>query len=77
MMLGGGLALFLIGILGAVQRAHKVFAIERGIALVVIVAVLLGFGGLQGILLLLLVDLVLLAMIVIETIRFELPNEHD
>lgn len=69
LMLLGGLALFFLGLAGAVLRAHSVLAIERGVVLVAVAAVLLLGGSADGVTLLILLDLLLFVMLVVEATR--------
>jgi low temperature requirement protein LtrA len=76
-MLAGGLALVLFGIVAAVARVFRRVAIERLVATLVIVAVVVVGGQLSGLSLLILVDLVLLAMLIVEHVRVEFRFRHE
>lgn len=70
-MLFGGLALFLGGIAVAVGRGFRIVAKERLVALVVLAALIATAGSYDGLVLLVLIDVVLLAMLVAEQLRIE------
>lgn len=70
LMLFGGIALFLVGVSGVIFRGYSAIAIERLSAAVIIGALLLATADVQGVWVLVLVDLVLLGVIVLETRRY-------
>ncbi len=70
-MLAAGLALNQLGIVAAVARAFGRVAFERFAAVVVLTTALALGGSLSGLSLLVLVDVVLLAMLVVEHLRVE------
>lgn len=70
-MLLAGLALYLTGVAVAVGRAFRVIAAERMMAIVVLLAITAAAADLDGLALLVVVDLVLLAMLAVEHIRIE------
>ncbi len=70
-MLIGGLALYLLAIVVAIARAFGVFAVERLLAAVALVIVVVAFRDTQGVVLLLAVDAVLIVMLVAEHLRVE------
>ncbi|MEO1062772.1 MAG: low temperature requirement protein A [Actinomycetota bacterium] len=72
-MLFGGLVLFLLGVLGGVARAYRVIPPERLVAIPVLAAVIYLGADLDGMVLLLLVDAVLLAVLATEYRRIEVP----
>jgi low temperature requirement protein LtrA len=74
-MLFGGIALYLLSVVATVARAFSVIAVERLVAAAVLAGVLAGGRSLDGVVLLILVDLVLLAMLVVEHVRVEV-QEH-
>ncbi len=67
LLLAGGLVLFLGGTVGAIGRAAGVFVVERMAGLVVLVALVLAAGGLDGVVLAGVLDVVLLGLLVLET----------
>ena len=69
--LGVGLVLYLLGVVGAVIRAFGALAIERLVAAGVLVGVIAAASRLDGVLVLVAVDAVLLAMLVVEHHRVE------
>lgn len=73
-MLFGGLALSIFGIATAVFRAFRVLAKERMVAGVVLLVVAIGAGELDGVALLIVVDIVILITLVIEHLRIEKPR---
>jgi low temperature requirement protein LtrA len=70
-MLLGGLAMAILGIGVAIWRAFRVVVRERVVAAVVIAAVLALGGSIDGVGLLLAVDLVIAATLVVEHLRVE------
>ena len=70
-MLFGGIALYLTGIVAAIGRAFRVVAQERLVALAAIGTLLVGFSGAQGVMLLLVVDGLLIVMLAAEHYRIE------
>jgi low temperature requirement protein LtrA len=70
-MLLGGLALVVLGIASAVWRAFRVVARERVVAGGAIAVVLLAGGSVDGVLLLIAVDLVVAATLAVEHARIE------
>ena len=70
-LLFGGLAAGFAGVAAAVFRAFRVVARERLVAAFVLAALLAGGGRLDGVVLLVLVDLVLLATLLVEHVRIE------
>ena len=70
-MLFGGMAAFFGGVAISVWRAFKVIARERIIALGVRLVLTLAAGSMDGLVFLVLVDLLLLAVIVAEHVRIE------
>jgi low temperature requirement protein LtrA len=76
-MLIGGLASNLGGVAIAIAIAFRVVTTER-LAAAAVLAVLVGVSGeLQGLTLLILVDLVLFVMLVAEHVRIERPRDRD
>ncbi|MCP3976140.1 MAG: low temperature requirement protein A [bacterium] len=78
-MLAGGLFLFLIGVYLAVWRAFRAQARERLIGAVVITALVLTGGSLEGVMMLTLVVVVMFVVLWIEHQRFErmqVQHEH-
>ncbi|MEL7208254.1 MAG: low temperature requirement protein A, partial [Actinomycetota bacterium] len=73
-MLFAGLAGFLGGVGLAVWRAYRVVAKERIAAMAVIGLVLVAAGSLDGLVLVVLVDLVLVLMLIAEQLRIEGPT---
>jgi low temperature requirement protein LtrA len=73
LLLVAGLAGYLGGVVGAVVRAFGVYAKERAAAIVLLAALILASGGLDGVVLLVLVDVALAVMLVIEHRRVERP----
>jgi low temperature requirement protein LtrA len=71
LMFAGGLVLSVIGIAAAIWRAFRKLPRERVVAAGVLVPVLLLGGGLDGIVLLVAVDLVVAATLVAEHVRVE------
>lgn len=71
LMLFGGLALGAVGIAAAVWRAYRAIARERLVAGAVIAVVLAVGGSWDGVVLLIVVDVVLAAMLVSEHLRIE------
>ncbi len=69
--LGAGLVLYLLGVVVAVVRAFGALAIERLVAAGVLVVVIAAVSRLDGVLVLVAVDAVLLAMLVVEHHRVE------
>jgi low temperature requirement protein LtrA len=72
-MLFGGLAMGAAGISASVWRAFRVVARERLVATAVIAVVLASAGSVDGVVLLVGVDLILLATLLVEHIRIEGP----
>lgn len=72
-MFVGGMALFCGGIALAVWRAFRVVAKERVAAAGLLAAVIAVTGSVDGVVLLLLVDAVLLVALVVEHVRIEGP----
>jgi low temperature requirement protein LtrA len=72
LMFAGGLVLCVVGIGAAIWRAFQKLPSERIVAVGVLVPVLLAAGGLDGIVLLVIVDVVVGATIVAEHVRVEL-----
>jgi low temperature requirement protein LtrA len=70
-MLLGGLALGVVGVALGVWRAFRAVPIERLVALGVLVVVLLAAGSWNGVVILIVVDLVLLFTLVVENQRIE------
>lgn len=70
-MLVAGLALYLLAVVVAVARAYVVLAYERALACVVLVLLGVVGGPLDGVVLLVVVDLLLLAVLVFEHRRIE------
>jgi low temperature requirement protein LtrA len=70
-LFGGGIVLFLGGIGAAIWRAFRKLPSERLLAAGVLVPVLLLGGGLDGVVLLVLVDVVVAATLVAEHVRIE------
>lgn len=70
-LLFGGLAAGFAGIAAAVFRAFRVIARERVVAAVVLGGILLLGGAIDGVVLLVVVDLVLLATLFVEHVRIE------
>jgi low temperature requirement protein LtrA len=70
-MLLGGLALGVVGVALGVWRAFRAVPIERIVALGVLVVVLLAAGSWNGVVILIVVDLVLLLTLVVENQRIE------
>lgn len=73
LMLFGGVTLFLLGVSGVVFRAYSALAVERLAAAAIIGAVLLLAADVDGVWVLILIDLVLLGVIVLETRRYPEP----
>jgi low temperature requirement protein LtrA len=73
-MLGGGLALGVVGIAAAVWRAFRVIARERVVAAVAIAALLALLHDVDGAWLLVAVDAVLIGALVVEHRRVEQPS---
>jgi low temperature requirement protein LtrA len=71
LMLAAGLALAVVGIAAAVWRAFRKLPRERILAGAALVAILLMAGGVDGIVLLLIVDIVVGATLVAEHVRVE------
>jgi len=69
--LGAGLVLYLLGVVLAVVRAFGALAVERLVAAGVLMAVIAAVSRLDGILVLVAVDVVLLAMLMVEHHRVE------
>ena len=70
-MLVGGLALTVLGVAAGVWRAFEAIAKERIVAGIVLAAIAAVAGGLDGVYLLVLVDLVILVTLVVEHRRIE------
>lgn len=70
-MLFAGLAFYLVGVTVAVWRAFRIVAIERLATIAVLAVVTLAGTDLDGLVLLVIVDLALAAMLAIEHIRVE------
>ncbi len=70
-MLLGGLALGVLGVALSVWRAFRAVPIERLFAMAVLAVVLLAAGSLNGIVILIVVDIVLLVTLVVENQRIE------
>lgn len=66
-----GLALFLLGIDGAIYRAYRFFPPERVVAVIFVASILVPDLGLPGLATLLGIDVVLFATLVIEHINIE------
>jgi low temperature requirement protein LtrA len=75
LMLFAGVSLFLVGVSAVVFRAYSALAVERLGASVLIGAVLAFGADLQGVVILVLIDLVLLGVILLEARR--LPGRAD
>jgi low temperature requirement protein LtrA len=73
LLLVAGLAGYLGGVVAAVVRAFGVYAKERAVAMVLLAALILGAGDLDGVVLLVLVDLLLAGMLLVEHRRIERP----
>ena len=73
-MLFGGLALFLLGVVGAVGRAFLVVVWERIAVLGLIAIVLVVFSGVDGVIVLFVVDALLVAMLAAEHYRIEVAT---
>ena len=76
-MLGGGLALGVAGIAAAVWRAFGVLARERIVGAVVIAALLTALRDVDGALLVVAVDVVLIVALVFEHLRVERPYRDE
>lgn len=70
-MLVGGLAMFLLGVAGAIARSFGVLIRERTLAVLLLAGLVAITGGLDGVVVLVLVDLLLLATLVAEHRRVE------
>ena len=70
-MLFGGLALGVLGIGAAIWRAFRVVVRERIVAVTVITVVLLLGGSVDGVVLLIAVDLIIAATLAVEHSRIE------
>jgi low temperature requirement protein LtrA len=73
-MLLAGLAGYLLAVVGAVARGFGRLALERLVATVALAAVLAAGGSVDGVVLLVAVDGVLLAMLVVEHFRVEVRH---
>ena len=69
-----GLGLYLAGVEGSALRAYRVFPPERATAVLVLAALLLLGGSLDGLVLLVLIDVVIFVTLVAEGIRLERPQ---
>ncbi|MCU0259389.1 MAG: low temperature requirement protein A [Ilumatobacteraceae bacterium] len=74
LMFAAGLAGFLLGVVGAVWRAFGVYAKERVIAFGAITALIVAADGIDGVALLVAVDVMLAVMLVVEHRRIERPS---
>jgi low temperature requirement protein LtrA len=77
LMLFGGLALVVVGVVASIVRAFGVIARERVVAASILLVVVLISGSWDGIVLLVAVDAVLLATLVAEHRRIERPSAND
>lgn len=73
-MLAGGFALFLGGVIGAVGRAFRVVAKERVAAIAALTALVVIASSWDGVVLLIAVDVVLFVVLVAEHLRIEGPK---
>jgi low temperature requirement protein LtrA len=73
-MLFGGLALYLLSVAAAVARAFKAIAIERIAATAFLALIIAMARDMDGLVLLIVVDLVLLVMLVVEHLRVEVQH---
>ena len=72
-MLAGGLALVLGAVVAAVYRSFRALARERFVAIVALVLLAAISGGWNGVVVLIVIDVLLLAMLVYEHLRIERP----
>ncbi|MDJ0952415.1 MAG: low temperature requirement protein A [Acidimicrobiia bacterium] len=73
-MLAGGILMYLLGTVAAVARAYHVVVRERLVASAAILALVIALGSVDGVVLLLAVDAVLIAVLVAEFLRIERPR---
>lgn len=76
-MLFAGMASFFGGIAIAVWRAFGVFARERAVGLVVMLALTLAAGSIDGLVLLVITDALILAVLLAEHVRIEGRPAHE
>jgi len=76
-MLGTGLAGYLLAVVGAIARGFGRLALERLVATVALAALIAAGGSLDGVVLLVAVDGVLLAMLAVEHFRVEVTHRAD
>ena len=70
-MLAIGVVMYLLGIAAAVWRSFRVFARDRVLGVIAIVAVVFGFRDLDGLTLLAVISAIFLGMLVFEHVRVE------
>jgi low temperature requirement protein LtrA len=73
-LLVGGVAMYLLGVAGAVYRAFGKVAIERVVSAAVVLVAVLALADADGIVLLIAVDLVILVMLAVEQYRVEVQH---
>jgi low temperature requirement protein LtrA len=72
-MLVGGLALYLLGVVVAIARAFRALAVERLVAVVGVLGLVTAMRDVDGVVVLVAVDVVLAAVLLVEHLRVEAP----